>query len=624
MVATMQVQMQQPGALTASVLPAMTAAAAATITAASLPQGPASEHREAGSFTPSQGCLPAGLRCRYHSDTHGWMPCSILRFHGSDGTYDLDVRQRASAGKIAPWSHPWPFDTKVFYHSQTSGAWMPARVVSFNASNGTYKLTIHENAEPARIRARSVLGTSNQQSLGSNLTTSAVPAPPAAPICYASPQPTQPSSLPSNVAPPPPSSPTLVSPQSTSLTGYTSASTQSQYQMPYLGSAAPTAASMATMVITPPLAPAGSTIVQPAEITPIRHPGQQSSEDDVLVGVIVTISDGNSYDPLFSQVAQVAGEGQRVATYGASPSSLPHIMSALSGSQVQGSIPGNLHRNLRRLVADIVEVQPDSVVFNWECCSGCCGEHFQDGAVVMNLVKRILDRGHMVMFSDFSLKALIKEWKNDLLGPNPFIKVSEFGGTFQLRFDPAMLQECPSAQLQKLGELASDGKADLHAMGGTIAFSVDWTKADCSAYRCQVLTVMAETNGHPVPAPVPQQTCEVGGYRGWAGHVLLSYPSGGRLIASAGHWVELTRLDVNEADLLRAAASYGAAFSSQVQASMSSCVSDADRQRTIQTYSSQIVQQSSPASYSLQAMPRSAPPQVSASASATCPPVIPE
>merc|ERR1712014_53609 len=103
--------------------------------------------------------------------------------------------------------------------------------------------------------------------------------------------------------------------------------------------------------------------------------------------------------------------------------------------------------------------------------------------------------------------------------------VSEFGGTFQLRFDPAMLQECPSAQLQKLGELASDGKADLHAMGGTIAFSVDWTKADCSAYRCQVLTVMAETNGHPVPAPVPQQTCEVGGHRGWAGHVLLSYPS---------------------------------------------------------------------------------------------------
>jgi len=618
----MQVQMQQPDALTASFLPAMTAAA---LTAASLPQGPASEHRGPGSFTTSQGCLPAGLRCRYYSDTHGWMPCSVLRFHGSDGTYDLDVRQRASPGKIAPSSsHPWPFDTNVFYHSQTSGAWMPAIVVSFNASNGTYNLTIRENAEPARIRARPVLGISNQQHMASNRTTSAVPAPPAPPTYYASPQTTQPPAPPSCVMPPPPSPPTLVTPQSTSLSGYTSASTQNQYQLPYLGSAAPTAASMATMVITPPLAPAGQPIAQPPEITPIRHPGQQSSDDDVLVGVIVTISDGNSYDPLFTQVAQVAREGQRVATYGASPSSLPHIISALSGNQVQGSLSGNLHRNLRRLVADIVEVQPDSVVFNWECCSGCCGEHFQDGAVVMNLVKRILDRGHMAMFSDFSLKALIREWKDDLLGPNPFIKMSEFGGNFQLRFDPAMLQGCPSAQLQKLGELASDGKAHLHAMGGTIAFSVDWTKADCTAYSCQVLTVMAQTNGQPVTAPVPQQRCEVGGHRGWAGHVLLSYPSGGRLIASAGHWVELTRLDVNETDLLRAAASYGPAFSSEVQASMSSCVSDADRQRTIQTYSSQMVQQSSPACYSLPAMPRSAPPRVSTSASATCPPVIPE
>eukprot|EP00930_Biecheleria_cincta_P080965 TRINITY_DN694_c0_g1_i2.p1 TRINITY_DN694_c0_g1~~TRINITY_DN694_c0_g1_i2.p1 ORF type:complete len:624 (-),score=91.78 TRINITY_DN694_c0_g1_i2:199-2070(-) len=623
MAASIQVQMQQPDALRTSVLPALTA----VLTAASLPQGPVSEHPGPGSFTTPQGCLPAGLHCRYYSETHGWMPCNILRFHGSDGTYDLDVRQRASAGRVAPSSScPWPFDTKVFYHSQTSGVWMPARVVSFNACSGTYKLTIHENAEPDRIRARSVLGTSNQQQVASNLTTFAVPAVPTPSTYYAYPQTAQPPAPAGSAVPPPPSPPTWVAPQSTSLSGCTSSGTQNQNQnqLPYVGSAALTAASMSSMVLTPPLASAGQATAHPADITLIRHPGQQFSEDDVLVGVIVTISDGTSYDALFTQVPQVAGEGQRVATYGASPASLPHLISALSGNQVQERLPGNLYRNLRRLVADVTEVQPDSVVFNWECCSGCCGEHFQNGAVVMNLVKHLLDRGHMVMFSDFSLKALIKEWRDDLLGLNPFIKVSEFGGTFQLRFDPAMLQGCPSAQLQKLGELASDGKAHLHAMGGTIAFSVDWTKADCSAYSCQVLTVMSQTNGQPVDAPVSQHSCEVGGHRGWAGHVLLSYPSGGRLIASAGHWVELTHLDVNEADLLRAAASYGAAFSNEVRASMSSCVSDADRQRTIQTYSSQMVQQSSPACYSLPPMSRSEPSRVSASASATCPPVIPE
>lgn len=615
MAASMYAQMQQPDALAATVLPALTAA----ITAASLSQSPVAEQRGPGS---SQGCLPAGLHCRYYSQTHGWMPCNILRFHGSDGTYDLDIRQRASAGRIAPSSfNPWPCDTKVFYHSQTSGAWMAARVVSFNASNGTYKLTIHENARPERIRARSVLGTTDQQHVVANQSTTAV-AVPAPPTYYASPQTTQPFVPPMCPMPPPvPSPPTLVTPQSTSLSGNTSASTQNQYLPPYLGSAAPTQASMASMTMAP-------TVAHPPAITLITHPGQQSSENDVLVGVIVTISDGNSYDPLFTQVPQIAGEGQRVATYGASPASLPYVISALSGSRMQGNIPGDLHRNLRRLVTEIRQVQPDSVVFNWECCSGCCQEHFLDGAVVMNLVKHILDQGHMVMFSDFSLKALIKEWKEDLLGPNPFKKVSEFGGSFQLRFDAEMLQECPSAQLQKLGELASDGKAHLHAMGGTIAFSVDWTKADCSAYNCQVLTVMTETNGQPVESLVPAQSCEVGGHRGWAGHVLLSYPSGGRLIASAGHWVELTRLNVNESDLLRAAASCGAAFSCEVQASMSSCTNEVDRQRTIQTYSSQIVQQSSPACYSLPAMPRSAPPRFGSSGFSSCPisspPVIPE
>ena len=30
----------------------------------------------------------------------------------------------------------------------------------------------------------------------------------------------------------------------------------------------------------------------------------------------------------------------------------------------------------------------------------------------------------MTMFSDFSLKALIKTWKAEVLGPNPFVKIS--------------------------------------------------------------------------------------------------------------------------------------------------------------------------------------------------------
>jgi hypothetical protein len=47
----------------------------------------------------------------------------------------------------------------------------------------------------------------------------------------------------------------------------------------------------------------------------------------------------------------------------------------------------------------------------------------------------MLNRGHMLMFSDFSLKALVSEWNVSLLGPNPFIKVNEFTGNVVLKFN---------------------------------------------------------------------------------------------------------------------------------------------------------------------------------------------
>jgi len=255
---------------------------------------------------------------------------------------------------------------------------------------------------------------------------------------------------------------------------------------------------------------------------------------------------------------------------------------------------------------DISCVQPDSVVFNWECCGGCSDEHFHDSSVVLGLIKCLLDRGHMLMFSDFSLKALIKDWQDYLLGPNPFIKTGELDSSFKLRFDPGMLISCPSAQLQKLGELASNGQAQLHAMSSTIAYSVKWQKADCSAYNCKVLTVMTELDGSPA-SPTPGEACKVGGHRGLAGHVLLTYPSGGQILASAGHWVELSRLDVTEAALLQAAASYGAAYQNQIQTSMASCSTSAERQQTLNTLSTRMIQSSTPGSYSMSGPPRPQP-----------------
>lgn len=102
----------------------------------------------------------------------------------------------------------------------------------------------------------------------------------------------------------------------------------------------------------------------------------------------------------------------------------------------------------------------------------------------MKLVTQILKGKHMAMFSDFSLKALIEEWDQSILGPNPFKRMtSEFSSTVQLKFDPETLKHSPSAQLQSVGDLSDGGKCNVHCLGGTIIYSVDMKKTDHKAYN---------------------------------------------------------------------------------------------------------------------------------------------
>lgn len=78
------------------------------------------------------------------------------------------------------------------------------------------------------------------------------------------------------------------------------------------------------------------------------------------------------------------------------------------------------------------------------------------------------------MFSDFSLKYLVTHWNTELLGKNPFVKVGEYSSAIKLRYDNEQLLKCVSTQLEKLGKLSNDKmEANVHAMGGTFAYSID-------------------------------------------------------------------------------------------------------------------------------------------------------
>ncbi len=149
---------------------------------------------------------------------------------------------------------------------------------------------------------------------------------------------------------------------------------------------------------------------------------------------------------------------------------------------------------VKDLLKNMKEVHPDCVVFNWECCSVYGDANFpEEKEGLLPALKMIIDAGHMVMFSDFSLKAMIHSWDEKILGSNPFVKTGETSGEVVLRFKSAVLKECPSAQLQIVGDMAEGNHCNLHTLGSTILYSIDQKKIDKNAYELTLLTIN-ETN----------------------------------------------------------------------------------------------------------------------------------
>jgi hypothetical protein len=208
------------------------------------------------------------------------------------------------------------------------------------------------------------------------------------------------------------------------------------------------------------------------------------NKDKKTVAVIITICNGSTYDGLFASVEQKAIEGTKVEVYACSAYYLDDLVEAFEGKPRDNMAA--------RLMKSVGEVDPDCVVLNWECCSGYDCKQFTEGEEkLFYFLKKVIDRGHMAMFSDFSLKALVNSWKDKYkLGPNPFVQTTEHTGHFVIRFKPSDLKECPSAQLQIVGDMAEDGACNVHAAGGTIVYAVDQNKLKHNNYKLQVLTVV--------------------------------------------------------------------------------------------------------------------------------------
>lgn len=83
--------------------------------------------------------------------------------------------------------------------------------------------------------------------------------------------------------------------------------------------------------------------------------------------------------------------------------------------------------------------------------------------------------------------------------------------------------------MQIIGEMAQEGHCHVEAMGGTIVYGINKKKSDNKHYKVQVLTVVTTLKHN--------NTVTIKDKEGQAGHILLTYPSGGCLLTSMGHWI---------------------------------------------------------------------------------------
>lgn len=97
--------------------------------------------------------------------------------------------------------------------------------------------------------------------------------------------------------------------------------------------------------------------------------------------------------------------------------------------------------------------------------------------------------------------------------------------------------------------MAEQGKVNVHTIGGTIKYSVNKKNLNHNKYKVQILTVANNMKANNL-----NLKCEIGEFNGNAGHVLVKYPSGGAILASMTHWVELMKVDTSEQKLFEVAA----------------------------------------------------------------------
>lgn len=321
---------------------------------------------------------------------------------------------------------------------------------------------------------------------------------------------------------------------------------------------------------------------RPKDITVVSKWTEDEKKNEIS-NMIVCVRKGVSYDPVFQHVQPNIPNG-RAITYLISHKAAADLLKALETKEPTDDIL-DIYNYIQTL-------KPEDIVFYFECCEGCLPNNSHDqlarryriGSDNVKLIAHLVRKKKiMVLCADFSLKGLITDWDDELLGPNPFVNVGETSGKFTLEFDIDTLKNSKSTQMQSLGKLVDTGTVDVKAMSNTIVYNVN-TKENIE-YVPQVLTIV-KTNTDNIKHVC---TTSDGKHTGHAGQVMLHYKDEGILMTSNGHFAELARLDVSlEKFLAYTTAEYGAETSATYSQSMS-VMTNEERAEFIRTTSARMV-----------------------------------
>ena len=150
-----------------------------------------------------------------------------------------------------------------------------------------------------------------------------------------------------------------------------------------------------------------------------------------------------------------------------------------------------------------------------------------------------------------------------------------------------------------VGELCDKGKAILHVLDSTVVFNYDEKLVDKEIYSLSILTIVTDYSSVNKNNTLP--LIPISDQKGTIGHAILKYKSGGVMILSAGHWIELNKLDVNLEVLEKVAEkNYGSnnEFTIQLNNIKNSNLDESTKNQQYNMMANMFVQQSAPSNYS--------------------------